>query len=581
MSDLAGLPDFGTPLSGDGLLAFATYGGGDWLVTPSLGQLTAFRLAMTRTQGDSSDGYAMLDLDLGCAYALDAALAAARAVAPGATASPLRIGEGWARLTDSGAQFTLPAALTQPISLGWSAADGASWSVRLDIDSGEVIKGLVATGALPFGARVDFAISGVAARANATASFVPAQLIPQLRATAADFVSREALITTLSDPAKTSALESAAARTDIAEALADRILAEFGTFVPATGALDNPAFTLADSTLTERLDWDLGAPAPGLRGFFLGLPSFGALSGLDPASLVVETTIPPLDLGFRAVTIAANLPASRIGVPVIGARLSAPPAPPERPSGFNQSLTFTPPEDEAQVSLRYAPGETLAYTLTPFTVLTPVGLPQELDARPIADAATFQQLQARDFQLAFCHISASARLLAAGAVTGVFSYAQNGVAATQTFGLSATKPDAAVAMPLGAEAPSLKVTVAAAGGAALSLTPGFASRLSLDFPSFPQYGPQSVAVHGAFQGGEAPVTLEFQPENGTGGASLAFAPSAPDARWGYFALSPFQNRYRWRFAGGAWSAYLDPGQPLTFTPPGPPVATGLSTLSTS
>jgi hypothetical protein len=582
MTALAGLPDFGNAISSGATVAYATFGSGPYLVMPGVGALTAFRLTMTKVAGNpgAAGGYAMLDLEVGCSYPLEQALALARATTAGATVARLPIDLGYARLVSAGTVIALPDAVTRPVMLGWSKEDGARWSQRLDLDVAEVIKGAVQKGAMLFGVFIEFCVKGVATRANGSVSFAPAPLMAQLLGTGKSTISREDLITRLSDSSRSPALSTAASRIDIAEAVADRLLAAFGQFMPAAGTQDFPGFAIPGPLSSERLDWDLSVPAAGARAYALKLDTLTGLAQLDPGSLVEEIVIPPLDLGFREVRLAANLPARRIGAPAIGVRLSAPPAPPNRPNGINQSVTLSPPDDMARVTLRFDPDESFTYELTPFAVVAASGMVHEFDAPSTPSSASFLQLQAADFQLAFTHITASDRLVAAATLAGSLAFSYGGHAATVPFRLAPGASDIAIAMPFGASDASLSLTATAADGTVLNLPPMAAGRIALDFASFAQYGPQRVPVHGDFSAGDPPLTVDFEPENGVGAASIALAPSDPDMAWTYFAANPFSARYRFRPQGGAWSPLLVPGEPLNLnaqgirqdmsTPSGPP-----------
>jgi hypothetical protein len=564
MGALTGLPDFGAAVGTGSTQAFGAVGGNSWLVMPQGGALTAFQLTMTRVAGapSASGSYAMLDLEVGCEYALDGALALARAIAPDATVAALPIGLGYARLISAGAGLTLPDSVTEPVMLGWSSSDGARWSQHLDVDSAEVIKGGVLKGALLFGVRIEFVIQGVAARASAVVNFVPAMLGPQVLSSGQTLITREDLISRLSNSSRTPALQTTATRIDIAEAVADRLLACFARFTPAPNALELPCFAFGPMSQTERLDWDLAESAPGMRGFVIRLDTVSGLSRLDPQRLVQETTIPPLDLGFRQVTLAANLPAPRVGAPAIGARLSAPPAPPNRPNGINQTVTFDPPDDLARITLRFDPSEPFAYTLTPFAVLEAGALVREIDAPVSHSTDAFVQLQAQDFGLAITHVTASARLIAAAVVDGTLKYLHGGKTGTLVFKLAGETTDVGLATPIDATDVQLSLSATAAEGTVLKRAAAGPGRISLDFPAFAEYGPQTVVIHCTFTGDEPPLILELQAEEGGEATSLAFAPSAPDNSWTYFALTPFRARYRFRPHGGSWSPLRAPGVPL-------------------
>jgi hypothetical protein len=571
MDPLTGLPDFGKTLTADDTVAFAAFGGGPWSVLPAMGPVTDLQLTMIRRADDLSaaGSYAMLDVEVGCDYPLDKALELARAADPSATVAATPIELGFARLIPAGKTVALSDAMTAPIPLGWARSGGARWTDRLDLSTAELIKSALQGGSLLFGVRIEFSLSGVAPRTAAQVSFVPAALMPQLLGGAGGtFLAREDLVTRLSDQALSPALQTDAMRADVADALADRLLATFGQFAPAAGALDFGGFAFSGPLPTERLDWDLSQPAAAMRAFVIRLDTVSGLAALDPASMVRELTIPPLDLGFRDVVLAANLPAPRIGAPAIGVRLSAPPAPPNRPSGINQTVTFSPPDDAGRATLRFDPSETFAYDLTPFALFAASGLVREIDAPPRPSNNNFVQLQASDFGLLFTHITASARLVAAATISGNLAYAFGGSEASISVKLDAATSDIALAMPAGATGASLTFTATATDGAVTRLPAVAPGRIQLDFASFPTYGPRRLALHCHFLGEEPPLTLELEPENGVGAASVALAPSAPDASWGYFAASPFHAGYRFRPAGGTWSDTLDPGVPLNLTPEG-------------
>ncbi len=578
MAALAGLPDFGNVISPGAAVAYGAFGGGPEMVVPEIGALAAFQLTMTKVAGEpeAAGGYAMLDLEVGLSYPLEDALALARANAPSATVARLPIDLGYARMVSSGSVIALPDAVTRPVMLGWSKDDGARWSQRLDLDIAEVIKGAVQKGTLLFGVFIEFAVTGVAARAQGSVNFVPAALMAQLLGDGKT-ISREDLITRLSDPSLSPVLVTSANRIDIADAMADRLLAAFGQFVPAAAAQDRAGFAIPGPLTAERLDWDLSVPAPGARAYTLHLDTLTGLANLDPASLIAETVVPPLDLGFREVLLAANLPLWRIGAPAIGVRLSAPPAPPNRPNGINQSAVFSAPDDMARMTLRFDPDETFTYTLTPFAVVAASGMAHEFDAPSTPSSASFLQLQAADFQLAFAHVTVTDRLVAAAVVAGTLAFSYAGHAATVPFKLAPGATDIAVAMPLGATDASLSFTVTAADGTVLDMPGMAAGRIALDFTAFPQYGPQRIAIHAEFAAGDPPLTIDLEPEDGAGAASVALAPSAPDMAWTYFAANPFRAGYRYRPQGGEWSLFLTPGEPLQLDAQG--VSQAMSTPS--
>jgi hypothetical protein len=148
------------------------------------------------------------------------------------------------------------------------------------------------------------------------------------------------------------------------------------------------------------------------------------------------------------------------------------------------------------------------------------------------------------------------------------TYAFGGRSGSISVKLTPAAPGISVAMPAAATGAVLRFEATTPDGAVIELPDMAPGRIRLDLTSLPEYGPQQVVVRCEFVGDEAPLTLELQPQDGVGAASVALAPSAPEVSWGYFAQSPFRAGYRFRPAGGTWSDILPAGAPLTVSPEG-------------
>src|SRR6185437_10308740 len=155
MAALDHMADFGSPLVAGEAVFYPAFGSNEFIVIPSALALAAvsagqapFQLQMIRRADDlrAEGQYALLDVHLAGNYALDACLAAARVANPNATVRPAVVDRGFARLVSNGP--SLPPDLTAPTELGWSTAEGARWTRRLDLASGELIKGALQGGAL-------------------------------------------------------------------------------------------------------------------------------------------------------------------------------------------------------------------------------------------------------------------------------------------------------------------------------------------------------------------------------------------------------------------------------------------------
>jgi hypothetical protein len=552
---------------------FAPFGPGAWSVLPRGLALAAdgvgrpvFALEMVKRPDDvTAEGqYAILDLQLVGDYPMDAALVTARTHDTHATVKPAPIAIGFARLVPGGPDVALPADITAPAPLGWSAADGARWTRRLEIASAELIKGALNSQTLLFGARTEFTVEGVAPRIPATVKFQPAALLDAVlsghtdrRIAAPDLLG--ALRRTL--PIE---LNGTTDPTGLSEVLMDRLFAAWGTLVPAPGVADPPWIEFA-AVGAESVMWDLNVPQKVPRAFAVQLDPLSALRQADTAGFVREITVPPLDLGFRSVPVSANLPGNRLGVPAIGVRIEVAPSPPARPAATSETLVLTSPDDSGRVQLRFVPEETLAYTVTTFAIVAADGLVQQYEALPHSASDTWLHLQASDFPITFAHLTASDRLLKLGTVSGTLTYAVDGKVAKQPIQLTAEAPDIAVAVPEGAEGASLALTATATDGVTSILLPPLApGRIRLDVTSFPGYGPHRISLSCTFADDPTPLTIELQSEDGATQSTVTLTQAAPAATWGYVAASPFRAGFRVRPAGGTWSAVLPPTSTLTF-----------------
>ena len=154
--DTAGLPDFGQPLAAGDAPAFAIHGGGSdyGVVADGFGLALGgdgqplLALVLEKRADDLSAGSqgGVFDLTIAARYPLDAALAAARAADPRATVAALPIDLGFGRLVPAGAALGLDPATLTPQPLGWTVAEGARWTQRLDTTAAGLIKGAMQAG---------------------------------------------------------------------------------------------------------------------------------------------------------------------------------------------------------------------------------------------------------------------------------------------------------------------------------------------------------------------------------------------------------------------------------------------------
>lgn len=587
MDSLAGLPDFQALVSAGQLQMYAPFGGGSYSVLPR--QLVVaqgasghpkFELALVEAADELSaiGRYAVLDLELAGDFPVDDALTRARADAADATVRPASINVGFARLYPTSNAVALPADMTAPTPLGWSGPDFVRWTTRLSIDAGELIKGALSVGATLFGARVEFDVIGVSPRLSVTVQFEPAQLIDTLLAgRQGRQIAKDDLISFLMRPVDGLPFKVSGTPDPglFPQAMADRVVAAYGSLVPSPAPVDPPfiAFKGKDQIEIGSVSWDLRQAVAVPRQWVMTLDSLTSLrataesGGID--GLVKYVTIPPLDLGFRSVDLAANLPSNRVGVPAIGVNIEVPANPPNRPNAISRTVTFTPPDDEGTVKFRLSPKETLSYTLAGFAVVAAGASVHEYDMPQRPLGAPWVQLQASDFPVTFAHLTATDRLLKLAKLTGALSYTVNGKVVQQPLTLSAVAPDVALALPTTASDASIALTaVPNDGGAPLSLPPMAPGRIRLDVTSFRGYGPHRLSVQCPFDAATGPLAIDLVPEERaddvTAVSTITLIPAAPSETWGYVASSPFRAGYRYRKSAASgdppspWSTVLSP-----------------------
>ena len=290
-----GMPDFQAPIQSDAVLAWASFGGGAWSVLPNGLALATdrngrpqFTLALLKRPDDllREGQYAVLDLELIGDYPIEQALALARSQAATATLNPAAIALGFARLIPAGPDADLPADLTVPTPLGWSAADGARWTHRLDIASAELVKAALENRTLLFGARVEFTVDGVAPRIDCQITFQPDRLLAAILAGGPD--------RRIAVPDLLAALRKAppitvigAADPQLPQILADRLFAAWGRLVPAPASAD-PPWIAFDQAPSDSISWDLAQPQRVPRAFVMHLDPLTILQGVGSSRVDLQ-----------------------------------------------------------------------------------------------------------------------------------------------------------------------------------------------------------------------------------------------------------------------------------------------------
>ena len=576
MTSLKGLPDFQYPLappSADSdVIMFAPFEAGSYSVLPRQVELAKdgdgrprFQLQLIKhaTGAGEESQYSVMSMSLAGAFAMDDALTAARAATPDALVKAAEIQNGFIRLYATTAAVSLPAEMTTPVPLGLAGQDFARWTMRLPLTVGELIAGALTANSIIFGARLEYALGGVASRVPVFVQFEPAKLIAALvQGKAGGQIALPDLLAAFTGPSGALPYVIVAGTIPdpqiFGQAMTDRLIAAYGSFVPAP-MIEGPPYIAfqppPDPVATTTLQWDLAQPVFTTRQWATLLDPLTALQTAAKAngadSLVKNLVIPPLALGFLRIDLAANLPAPRVGVPAIGVTLSIPANPPERPQAQSTTVLLTPPDDRGSATFRLAPGEPAAYEIGAFAMIAAGRGIRRYESPRKTMTAAWIELQPADFPVRFAHLTAEPRLLAAASVQGVLRYAIGGKGMEQPF--TVTPLGVGLAIPPVPDATISLVASPSGAGTALTLSAVIATSIRLDFTSFAQYGPHAVQIECRMTVDDPPLFIEMLADARLDDASaapakFALTPGKPNGRWGYVAQSPFRAGYRFRVA---------------------------------
>jgi hypothetical protein len=595
MSVLYGLPDFGARQPTDGFELCAPYEPGPFLLWPNgldvkrtaLGR-PDLQLVFVRTSGAGAD-YGALDFGIERVQPSEGALTWLRRGHPGATLAMVPFESGFVRLVAGPDLVNVPPDLQQPSPLGWGGIDSSRFNLRLSSDSASIVKaGLTST--LAISVRLEVEVRGVAPRVPATVVFDPAALLGPLVPAGASSrqIPRSVLDEYFLDaPGKLPLVlegDPPSDRAAFAQAMAGRVRAEFGRFVPSPTAAGPSYLELAELPHGS-VRWNLAEPAVVRHAWVFTLDPFTAarelarVAGID--AVYREVTKAPLPLGFFDVDVQAFLPPTRLGVVELGVELAVPARPPFRPAADSRSVPLVPPGDHGVAHFRLSPFEKLSYAYTTYAAVSERGKIRRLDGESRNETTQALALQAHDLPIDLLELSADPALLAVAGLSGALGYtAPSGAQVATSFALDAARPRTSVALPRDAASATLTADARPldGAGAAIRLGPMPAAGQHFTLASFAGYGAHQVSIACAFDPGAAgPFAIDLvadgQPDAPANITTVFLTRDAPTKDWTYVAVSPFRAGYRWRaHPGGSWSAPLAPGARLELTAPGGPVA---------
>jgi len=593
---LYSLPDFDQPIQGDGFQLFSPFEGGDALLLSDELEVATnadgspdFVLELVRRLGRfaAADAYGRLDLRVAPRDRTADALAQLRDLRPGAMLRPAVFAGGFIRLQllrlpgDPPVELPLPAAL---------AANGlVTHRVLLHVAPplAALIKGALQSELLALTVAAELALLGVSPRLPVTVSFNPAALLTPLQALADDRrrLARSAVVEFFRQdlaalPLQVGGALSSVIAESFAQAMADRVLTRFGTFVAAPGEQACPTFALPapDQSPDGNFIWDLAVPIQALRPVVLRLDPLTAARdlvqrrGLD--AVYREISVPAFPTGVLPVTVVANLPDQRPGVLEIGVTLNAPPMPPQRPQAAIATAALAPPDDCATLALTLGAGAAPEYSYTTYAVLMQDSGVDRLETPDREHSGGWLSLGPDDFSVDFVTVTADRTLLQIATLHGTLAWGTNGSQGSRSFALD--RDGSALALALPKDAADATLTVEAhsrEGDRTLHLGPLPAGHLQLGLYSFPEYGPHTVTVACAFDDASQICVIELLPEDcaeSNGSLSLlVFTPDRPTKSWTWFARTPFAPGYRYRprrepgVEVAPWSDVRSPFEPLS------------------
>lgn len=585
-----GLPDFGAGLVlADGPV-WPSEGQGHWLAAATglglaldISGVPEFRVTLTRPAAPflPPEPFGMLDLSVCVERDIATALDGLRAVHPHAALTSVGASRGCLRLGEAPEAPTLPHDLAAPVDLIWSEPGRARFARRLSIESAGLLEGMLSDGLLPVQVTGALGFDGISPRLPIEVQFDPGELLDAL-SSGTGVETRDALAMRIGSilsnlPIRVEPSQDRDDHTAIADALADRLIARFGIYSgeDPTGVAQ---FTLASNGGSGNFRWDLAAPFAATRWIPLQSDPFEALrkylSVQGPTALVDRRTLSPIPVGTRLVRVAATLPKDSAGVELLGMTLTAPPWPPHRPRPAIASTILTPPDLDADLHLRLAPGEPLAYDVTCFSVLADASGVRRIEGPTRRFTEALLTLSPLDFGLRSLVLEASSDLLAHAALTGEVHSTTDGHAQKLTVALDNNQPRISVAVPTKDTEGQIRLRATAIdGGDTLDLAPFPLNSLRVDLELFPGYGPQTAHIRADIPTSGAIVVIDVIAETATEGTAvetLAFRQGQTERTWRYLSRSPFKPGFKWRKMGsdnvpGPWHHHIDPAQPLNLS----------------
>jgi hypothetical protein len=577
MTGLAGMPDFTAPLRDGDLTIYALFQApGCYAVAPD-GLVIAsrdngspdFRLELLRGANPLAppEPHGVLDFRMRPRYRLSDSLATVRAQRVGATVQPVLFTSGFLRLVSTGDPSQLATETVAPVALAWNELGVARFLVCLPLDTALKLEGAIEGHVLPLRAIAEMEFGGVTPRLPMRVRFDPAKLVEAIGPS----IHREDLELLFARdrlPIEVLGARDGIAAEEFSRVMADRVRLRFGDFIPSPKN-DGQAWLRLRPQESASFEWDLDEAVSVSRPLILTFDPLQVAREVvqdhGPAGVIERTVVPALQTGEAEITVAANLPATRIGILAVGATLSVPPRLPFRPQAIETTVEFVAPRDVEVARLRFGPAEAIACIVTPFAVLQTASGFERLEGSPRPVAGSRLYLNAADFPVRIVSVESSSGLLD---IADLKVTASNGLECMLLPGQSSAGLVFAVDAVVSFEIQARERRT----GRILKLSVLPASAVRLDLSSFREYGLQRVDIECTFGAEEKLIALDLLPEGSDDKAEnislVVLTPAQPGHQWSYYAPSPFAPGYRFRFhaapdqATAPWSATRLPFEKL-------------------
>lgn len=475
---------------------------------------------------------------------------------------------GWLRLQVREPSKTDSATILPPQRVSSNGLGASRLASRLTPEAASLLKRSLLEDSLVLEAWAEMIVEGVAPRFPVTLEFKGGDL-ERIRKPGSDtgLVRRGDVVGALAASEAIAGLPANLSRTEVAEAVADRLFSMLGTQEPSPDKDFTECWSLAWDTGETRLRFDLSHPQLATRMMILRFDPVTFLRAAAGAGgverLIIQRELPDFRTGYVPVLVTANLPDARTPALSCGVDVSAKAKPPNRLNAIRETVEFAPPRDRQELVLRFAANEEPKYEIETFVFAQTTSGVQEWRSPRRAHAGNELRLGPVDFPARFIPVEASRQLLQEGAV----SLTARWDSFAQTIRLTEKQPTDALVCQATVNPVEL---VCQLDPPTLSLhaTLPAADRLFLDLPLFREFGSHQVQVEMDFQDGPEVVAVQFKPESeaDTEATTLAFTRAKPKRDYLWFARSPRSPGYRYRgFATsdpGPWSAAQSPFEPL-------------------